>query len=113
MKAVKFHGLFYREGAIIGKEIAFHANNDRESYFDSVKSMLEEKGWGDSFEFNGDKIGVDGSIEADSASMPTCHRLRGILKSVYEIYEKAPAECTEIECTSAGGDRCVFEIKMR
>ena len=53
---------------------------------------------------------VKGSIEASRGDQPTCHRLRGILRKLYEVYMDKKIYCQEVECESTGKDRCVFKI---
>lgn len=105
------HGLFFREGIVFGPEMAAAALEDREHYFDKVKEAMIEKGWVEDITFDGNNITVKGSIEASGSQEPTCHRLRGILRHVYEAYSKDRLHCSEIQCISSGGEACVFKIE--
>ncbi len=104
------HGLFFKEGSIIGIGIASIANRDRESYFETCRRVLMEKSWVKDMTFDKDTVIVKGSIEASRGDQPTCHRLRGILRKLYEVYMDKKIYCQEVECESTGKDRCVFKI---
>ena len=105
------HGLFFREGIVFGPEMSAAAIEDKDNYFDKVKEALIEKGWVEDVLFDGDNIRVKGSIEVSSSEEPTCHRLRGILRHVYQTYSDERRYCSETECTSTGADACIFKIE--
>jgi predicted hydrocarbon binding protein len=106
------HGLFFKEGSIIGIGIASLANRDKKTYFDTCRRVLVEKNWVRDVTFTDDTIIVQGSIEASSKSgQPTCHRLRGIFRKLYEVYLDKKVYCQEIDCESAGKGRCTFKIE--
>jgi predicted hydrocarbon binding protein len=104
------HGLFFKEGSIIGIGVASLANRDRATYFDTCGRVLREKNWLKEVNFGADTVLVTGSIEASRADSPTCHRLRGILRKIYEVYMDKKIYCQETECESTGRDRCQFKI---
>ena len=104
------HGLFFKEGSIIGIGIASIANRDKETYFETCRRVLREKNWVKDADFGTDTVVVHGSIEASRGESPTCHRLRGILRKIYEVYMDKRIYCQEIECESTGKDGCQFKI---
>jgi len=103
-----YHGLFYKEGAILGREIATTAKA-QEEFFDSASHILIERGWASSIEFQGNRVLTENSIEIQQSNVPTCHRLRGIIKA---LYHGASVNCRETECQSTGAPRCVFKIEL-
>lgn len=105
------NGLFFSEGKVFGEEIAEVAELDKENYFESVKKELIERGWIEDISFEGDTITVKGSIEVINGEQPTCHRLRGILRHLYEVYKNERGYCVEKKCESMGDDNCVFTIE--
>ena len=104
------HGLFFKEGSIIGIGIASIASRDRATYFETCRRVLREKNWVKEADFGTDTVVVQGSIEASRGESPTCHRLRGILRKIYEVYMDKKIYCQETECESTGRDRCQFKI---
>jgi predicted hydrocarbon binding protein len=104
------HGLFFKEGSIIGIGIASIANRDRKTYFDTCQRVLRDKNWVKEIEFHDDTVTVQGSIEASRGDQPTCHRLRGIIRKIYEVYMDKKIYCQETECESIGSGRCTFKI---
>ena len=104
------HGLFFKEGSIIGIGIASIANRDRKSYFETCQRVLKDKNWVKGIEFGEDTVTVQGSIEASHGEQPTCHRLRGIVRKIYEVYLDKKIYCQETECESVGNGRCTFKI---
>jgi predicted hydrocarbon binding protein len=107
------HGLFFKEGSIIGIGIASVAIQDRETYFDKSKELLIEKSWASDIWFGESEVKVKGSIEVspgEGKNVKTCHRLRGIIRKLYETYLNQKVYCKETKCASAGSDECVFEI---
>lgn len=106
------HGLFFREGIILGREISDQAIVDKERYFGKAAELLKEYGWVESIEFGTEKATVKGSIEVGKADVPTCHRLRGILRELYERKSSTHLNCLEEECASNGKDACLFRIEV-
>ena len=105
------HGLFFREGIVFGPELSAAAMEDRGTYFDKVKESLIERGWVEDIVFKGSEITVLGSIEVSSGQVATCHRLRGIIRHIYEAFNNERQYCSEIQCASTGGEACVFKIE--
>jgi predicted hydrocarbon binding protein len=107
------HGLFFKEGSIIGIGIASVAIQERDTYFQTCSDLLKEKNWVSEIGFDETVVRVKGSIEAASGAgrgQKTCHRLRGIIRKIYETYRNQKVYCKETKCASAGNDECVFEI---
>jgi predicted hydrocarbon binding protein len=104
------HGLFFKEGSIIGIGIAGIAGRDKATYFETCRRVLVEKHWVKDVQFGADTVTVSGSIEASPGDAPTCHRLRGILRKIYEVYMDKRVYCQETECESTGKDKCQFKI---
>lgn len=105
------NGLFFSEGRVFGEEIAETAEEDREHFFEVAKKELIERGWIEDISFEGDTITVKGSIEVLNGDQPTCHRLRGILRHLFEVYRNERGYCVEKKCESTGDDNCVFLIE--
>jgi predicted hydrocarbon binding protein len=105
------HGLFFREGNVFGAAIAEEGLKDREHYFDIVKKELIDRGWAEDFTFDEDTITVKGSIEAAKNGLPGCHRLRGILRHLYETYKNDRLHIVEQKCQSVGDEACIFKIE--
>ena len=105
------HGLFFREGIVFGPELSAAAMEDRGTYFEKIKEALVERGWVEDIMFKGSEITALGSIEVSSGQEPTCHRLRGIIRHIYEAFNNERLYCSEIQCASTGGDACVFKIE--
>jgi len=104
------HGLFYREGMLTGSEIVRIARDEDGDLLNTASRLLIARGWADEVRFSDDRIEVRGSIEAGSSDQPTCHRLRGVFKRLYEARGQKPVLCTEEQCVSSGHDSCVFVI---
>ena len=111
-------GLLVREGSILGQRVvdAAQASADPsqgQSFLDAAARILIELSWAHAVTFEGAQVTVVGSVEAERPSagaVPTCHRLRGILRKLYEAQRGQKVYCKELECASAGGPRCLFEI---
>jgi len=107
------YGLFFREGMILGEEIAKIAQQEPEKYFEICANLLRARGWVDNVVFEESTAVAEGSVEAsNSADGPTCHRLRGIVKKVYETSSHRRLHCDEIECISKGDKHCVFRVEQ-
>jgi predicted hydrocarbon binding protein len=104
------HGLFFKEGSIIGIGVASIANRERETYFDTCGRVLVDKNWVKEIHFGPDTVTATGSIEAFRGDSPTCHRLRGIIRKIYEVYMDKKVYCQETECESTGREKCQFKI---
>ncbi|MCL4326560.1 MAG: hypothetical protein M1481_07090 [Candidatus Thermoplasmatota archaeon] len=106
------HGLFFREGRVYGEKIVNDAKKDIEHFFDISKKMLIEDGWVTDVHFGEDKVYVSGSFEIiPNAGNPTCHRLRGIIREIYETKNNKKVHCVENECVSIGNEKCVFAVE--
>ena len=106
------HGLFFREGSVLGKDIVNAALKDKTSYFQNVETLLKARGWCDEAKFEEGAVYIKGSIEAGTKSdLPTCHRLRGIIREVYEGYYGGKVHCVETECESQGKPQCMFKTE--
>ncbi|EQD44887.1 V4R domain protein [mine drainage metagenome] len=105
------HGLFFREGAVLGADLADEGLHDRTRYFPTVADMLKSRGWVEDIQFSDQAITARGSVEVVQSDIPTCHRLRGIIREVYERYRGTRVNCTEEECASLGKDQCKFIIE--
>jgi len=110
------HGLFFKEGAIIGEGIANKAIVDRQTYFETCRALLIKQDWVQDIKFGEKQVEVLGSIESvpeapiNDKKDFTCHRLRGIIRKIYETYRNQKVYCKETECASVTSARCVFEI---
>jgi len=105
------HGLFFREGMILGEEISKIALQEQEKYFEICANLLRARGWIDNIVFEESTAVVEGSVESSQADIPTCHRLRGIVKKIYESKTHRRLHCEEIECVSKGDKHCVFRVE--
>ncbi len=105
------NGLFFREGTAYGSEIAALAEKEKDSYWETAKTELIERGWVEDIRFKKNEIAVKGSIEASEAKEPTCHRLRGILRHLFETRRGEKLFISEKKCTSMGHKACVFVIE--
>lgn len=105
------NGLFFSEGRVFGEEIAESAEEDRDNFFDLAKKELIDRGWIEDISFDDNTITVKGSIEVVESEQPTCHRLRGILRHLFEVYRNERGYCVEKKCESTGDDNCVFLIE--
>lgn len=112
------YGLFYRQGEILGKEMAKIAmkssGGDKEKYFEVAANLVAGRGWAEKAKFSNDTVIVTGSIEVEEGKgMPTCHILKGIVKSVYGEFYNEAFSCEEVECVSKGDKACVFKVERK
>jgi predicted hydrocarbon binding protein len=105
------YGLFFREGMILGEEISKIALQEPEKYFEICANLLRARGWVDNIVFEETTAVAEGSVESSQADIPTCHRLRGIVRKVYEANSHRRLHCEEIECVSKGDKHCVFKTE--
>jgi predicted hydrocarbon binding protein len=105
------HGLFFKEGSVIGGNMAEEALKDRPHYFERAGALLEERGWVEGVRFSENEVVVRGSIEVSPSDIPTCHRLRGILREFYERFKGERVKCTEEACASTGQRECHFRVE--
>jgi predicted hydrocarbon binding protein len=106
------YGLFFREGMILGEEISKIASQEPEKYFEICGNLLRARGWVDNIVFQESTAVAEGSIEAGQADGSTCHRLRGIVRRIYEVQTHRRLHCEEIECVSKGDKHCVFKLEQ-
>jgi len=105
------HGLFFKEGSVIGTDMAEEALKDRPKFFERAATILKERGWVEEMTFTDSEVVVRGSIEVAPGDIPTCHRLRGILREFYERFKGGRVKCTEEMCASTGHPECRFRIE--
>jgi len=105
------HGLFFKEGSVIGSAMAEEALKDKAHYFDRVAHLLKERGWVEEISFTDREVVAKGSIEVAPSDIPTCHRLRGMLREFYERFKGGRVKCTEEMCASTGHPDCRFRIE--
>jgi len=106
------HGLFFREGCVLGESIGKMAKKGEADFFKTAKAMLVGRGWAEDVEFHFRTVVIHGSIEASFESdAPACHRIRGIVKRLYEINNDRLFECKEVECAATGADQCTFVLE--
>lgn len=105
------HGLFYREGSALGKIIVEMAKEDKENFLGTASRLIKGRGWVEDIAFQKETVIAKGSIETvESASEPTCHRLRGIIHSVAEEAYYKKLICMEVLCKSTGHAYCEFNL---
>lgn len=105
------HGLFYREGVTMGKQISDMASEDMDKYLETAGRLIKGRGWVEDIRFNGSSVKAMGSIEATKASEPTCHKLRGMIYSVVEKVSERKFICLEEQCISIGDPYCEFIVR--
>ncbi|MFZ3355983.1 MAG: V4R domain-containing protein [Thermoplasmata archaeon] len=105
------HGLFFKEGSVIGSDMAQEALKDRPRFYERAGQALKERGWIEDVTFSDTEVIVKGSIEVSPSDIPTCHRLRGILREFYERFKGGRVKCTEEMCASTGNAECRFRIE--
>jgi predicted hydrocarbon binding protein len=105
------HGLFFKEGSVIGAPMAELALKDRPHYFELAGQQLREHGWVEDVTFAEREVTVRGSIEVSPSDIPTCHRLRGMMREFYERFKGGRVKCTEEMCASTGHPECRFRIE--
>ncbi|MGC2035507.1 MAG: V4R domain-containing protein [Thermoplasmata archaeon] len=105
------HGLFFKEGSVIGADMAEDALKDRSKFQSRAGEILKERGWIEEIAFKDGEVVVKGSIEVSPSDIPTCHRLRGILREFYERFKGSRVQCTEVACASVGQPECRFRIE--
>jgi predicted hydrocarbon binding protein len=105
------HGLFFKEGSVVGSDMAEEALKDRAHFYQRAAEILKERGWIEEIHFDDGEVRVKGSIEVAPSDIPTCHRLRGILREFYERFKGSRVKCTEDACASTGSSECRFRIE--
>ncbi len=107
------HGLFFREGMLTGSEIVKMAKSEEGDLLKTATKLLVARGWAEDVTFDQNRIVVRGSIEVGDSSQPTCHRLRGVFKRLYEASQHHRFLCEEAECESLGSHNCVFTVQKQ
>lgn len=105
------HGLFFKEGSVVGADMADEVLKDRAHFAERAEHILKERGWIEEMTFKDNEVLVKGSIEVSPSDIPTCHRLRGILREFYERFKGSRVKCTEEACASVGEPVCRFRIE--
>lgn len=105
------HGLFFKEGSVVGSDMAEEALKDRATFHQRAAQILKDRGWVEEVTFSDGEVEVRGSIEVTPSDIPTCHRLRGILREFYERFKGSRVKCTEEACASVGEASCRFKIE--
>jgi predicted hydrocarbon binding protein len=105
------HGLFFREGSVVGQDMVEEALKDRAKFYQRAAEILKERGWIEEITFREREVIVKGSIEVSPSDIPTCHRLRGILREFYERFKGSRVHCTEEVCASVGQAECRFRLE--
>ena len=105
------HGLFFKEGSVIGTDMAEEALKERAHFFERAARILVERGWVEEIHFSEHEVVAKGSIEVSPSDIPTCHRLRGILREFYERFKGGRVKCTEEACASTGPKECRFHVE--
>ena len=105
------HGLFFREGFAFGEIVAQIARADGGDYYVTAGRLMKGRGWVETITFDGINVTTTGSMEASKeAADVTCHRIRGMLKAVYEMNSDKKMACFEDECESLGAECCKFRL---
>jgi predicted hydrocarbon binding protein len=102
-------GLFSKNGEAIGESIVKDIPLDK-NYFKAVGEILKERGWVKEIVFSEKEVRTKGSIETHQSNAPTCHLLRGIVRKIYENYNKTLVTVEEVACESKGDEYCIFRI---
>lgn len=106
------HGLFYREGETLGREIARMASGDMDSFLETSGRLIKGRGWVEDIKFMDDRIIARGSIESkEKADEATCHRLRGMIHAILEKHTGKKLLCLEEKCLSLGDSYCEFVVR--
>lgn len=105
------HGLFFKEGSVVGADMAEEALQDRSKFYQRAAEVLKERGWIEEITLKEGEVIAKGSIEVSPSDIPTCHRLRGILREFYERFKGSRVQCTEEACASVGQPECRFRVE--
>jgi predicted hydrocarbon binding protein len=105
------HGLFFREGEVIGKEIVEMASNEPKTFLETAARLIKGRGWVEEIRFTETGAVARGSFEACPGDPEaTCHRLRGIVHVVMEKHLGRRLLCLEERCVSLGDSQCEFMV---
>ena len=106
------HGLFYREGEALGKEIVKMASEDKEHFLETAGRLIKGRGWVEDIAFMEKRVIINGSFEAKvGLEDPTCHRLRGMIHAILEEHTGKKLVCLEEKCVSVGDPVCEIIVK--
>ncbi len=106
------HGLFYREGEALGKEIVKMASEDTNNFLETAGRLIKGRGWVENISFMGNRVIIQGSFEAkEGRGEATCHRLRGMVHAILEKETGKKLVCLEDKCVSMGDQTCEFVVK--
>ena len=105
------HGLFFKEGSVVAADMVEEALKDRGRFYARAAEILKERGWIEEITFREKEVIAKGSIEVSPSDIPTCHRLRGILREFHERFKGSRVQCTEDVCASLGQAECRFRIE--
>lgn len=105
------HGLFYREGCLLGKEIADLAFGEKEKYLETSARLIKGRGWVEEISFDNHTVIAKGSIEVYKGDEPTCHRLKGMIHAIMERTTDKKLVCFEEKCESTGSPYCEFKLR--
>lgn len=105
------HGLFFREGEVLGKEIVEIASAEPKTFLETCARLIKGRGWVEEIAFTETGAVAKGSFEAcPGDSEATCHRLRGMVHVVMEKHLGKRLLCLEEKCISLGDNRCEFMV---
>jgi predicted hydrocarbon binding protein len=106
------HGLFYREGETLGREIVEIAGNETETFLETAGRLIKGRGWVDEIQFTETRVTAKGSFESTkNSSEVTCHRLRGMIHVIMEKHTGKKLLCLEDKCLSVGDSQCEFTLR--
>ena len=105
------HGLFFKEGSVVASDMVEEALKDRSHFYQRAAEILKERGWIEEITLRDREVVARGSIEVAPSDIPSCHRLRGILREFYERFKGTRVKCTEEACASVGQPECRFRIE--
>ncbi len=106
------HGLFYREGGTLGKEIVKMASEDNDNFLETAGRLIKGRGWVEDISFMGDRVIINGSFEAKvGLEEPSCHRLRGMVHAILEHHTGKKLVCLEEKCISIGDALCEIVVR--
>ncbi|MDO9538135.1 MAG: V4R domain-containing protein [Thermoplasmata archaeon] len=106
------HGLFYREGEILGREMIEMASGDPNTYLETAGRLIKGRGWVEEITFTDTRVFARGSFESlPGANEATCHRLRGMIHVIMEKHTGKKLLCLEDKCLSLGDTQCEFIMR--
>ena len=106
------HGLFYREGETIGRELIAMAGPDNGTFLETASRLIKGRGWVEELTFTETRVIAKGSIECSPGeNEATCHRLRGMIHVIMEKHTGKKLLCLEDKCLSLGDKQCEFILR--